>query len=93
MEIILLTIIQVCTFLGYIPQMVKAIRTKKTEDVAISSWVLSFINASAYLVFGFYIGSTFIIITTTTEVILAFASVLILIKYRVKQSNSLKTTA
>ena len=89
MELILLTIIQICTFLGYLPQMIKAIRTKKTDDVAISSWVLSFINANAYLAFGILIGNIFIIITTVTEVILAFASILVLYKYRTKSKNKI----
>lgn len=81
-EIILLTIIQICTFACYFPQIIKTIRTKKSEDVAISSWSISMISALSYTIYGVIINDTFIILTCATEVLLAIVSVIVLIKYR-----------
>jgi uncharacterized protein with PQ loop repeat len=84
-ETILLTIIQICTFLCYFPQIIKTIKTKKSEDVAISSWTISMISALCYTLYGFIIKDDFIIFTCITEVILAVISVIVLIKYRDKR--------
>ena len=82
LEKILICIIQVCTFLCYIPQIIKTLRLKKSADVAISSWVISFVSAVAYLVYGFMKSDSFIIITCATEFVLALISIIVLIKYR-----------
>lgn len=81
-KIILLTIIQICAFASYFPQIVKTLKTKSGEDIAISTWIISFVSVICYVVYGFLEKDDFIIITCATEAILAFISVIILYRYR-----------
>lgn len=37
---ILLGIVSLCTMISYLPQTIKLIRTKKSSDLSIKSWVL-----------------------------------------------------
>ncbi|MDD3392146.1 MAG: SemiSWEET family transporter [Bacilli bacterium] len=87
-KMILLTIVQICAFLSYFPQIIKTIHTKKSDDVAISSWVISMINALTYTVYGIIINSSFLIFTCITEVILALLSVGVLLRYQKKSVPS-----
>lgn len=81
-EKILLTIIQICTFLCYLPQIIKTIKLKKSKDVAITSWIISMISALCYTIYGIITKDSFIIFTCITEVLLAIISIIFLIKYK-----------
>lgn len=78
----LLAIIQLCAFACYLPQIIKTLRTKSGEDIAVSSWVISFVSVTCYLLYGIFEKDNFIIITCATEGVLAFVSVIVLYKYR-----------
>ncbi len=79
---ILLAIIQACTFGCYFPQIIKTIRTKESEDVAVSSWVISMISTLCYLTYGMIVDDSFIVATCLSEAVLAVISVLVLLKYK-----------
>lgn len=83
-EQILLLIIQLCTFLCYLPQIIKTIKVKKSEDVAIMSWAISMVSALCYTLYGLITKDTFIMWTCATEVVLALFSVMVLVKYRIR---------
>jgi uncharacterized protein with PQ loop repeat len=81
-EGILLLVIQICTFACYFPQIIKTIRTKRSEDVAVTSWAISMVSALSYTIYGIIKNDSFIIFTCVTEMILAIISVLVIIKYK-----------
>ena len=37
---ILLGIVSICTMISYLPQTIKLIKTKKSSDLSINSWIL-----------------------------------------------------
>lgn len=49
---VLLIIVSICTFLSYFPQIVKCLKTKKSEDLSIWSWVLWVTSSLAYTLYA-----------------------------------------
>ena len=78
----LLLVIQICAILTYFPQIIKTLRMKKCDDVAISAWVIALFSLFSYSVYGFLIKDKFIIFTCLTETVLAVITVILLLKYR-----------
>lgn len=37
---VLLGLVSVCTIISYLPQTIKLIKTKKSDDLSINSWIL-----------------------------------------------------
>ena len=48
---ILLGIVSFCTFISYFPQIVKLIKTKKSEDLSVQSWILWVTSSLAYTLY------------------------------------------
>ena len=48
----LLGIVSVCTFISYFPQTVKLLKTKKSDDLSISSWILWVISSISYTAYA-----------------------------------------
>ncbi len=82
LKITLLTVIQVCAFACYVPQIIKTLVTKSGEDIAVSSWSISLLSVICYIIYGIIVDDGFIVITCITEAILALISVIVLYKYR-----------
>lgn len=68
--VISMWIVTVCTYISYVPQIVKLIRTRKSEDLSVVSWVLWFITALADLVYSIVLGRTELIIASISEFLL-----------------------
>lgn len=64
-ENILLTIVSICTFLSYFPQIIKSLRTKQAEDLSIGSWILWVVSSVAYTLWAFIYADSFMLIFET----------------------------
>ena len=62
---ILLGIVALCTFISYFPQTIKLIRTKKSEDLSIKSWILWVTSSIAYTLYAILISKDFMLIFET----------------------------
>lgn len=82
---ILLAIVAICTFVSYMPQVIKILKTKKSNDISICSWILWVISSSSYTLYA-YIASTDIMlqIETTIELIFCITILILSIKYQHK---------
>ena len=49
---ILLGIVSICTFISYFPQTIKLIKTKKSNDLSIQSWILWVTSSLAYTIYA-----------------------------------------
>lgn len=47
---VLLGIVSICTFISYFPQTIKLLKTKKSSDLSIQSWILWVTSSFAYTV-------------------------------------------
>ena len=63
---ILLLIVSICTFISYLPQIVKSITTEKTEDISIWSWILYVTSSVCYTLYAIFFQSNVLLIVQTT---------------------------
>ncbi len=47
----------VLTTIAFLPQIIKAVRTRSTKDISLSMWILLFTGVLCWLVYGFLLGS------------------------------------
>lgn len=79
-------IVTVCTYISYMPQIVKLLKTKKSEDLSVASWVLWTISAIANLVYSIVLGRVELIIASLSDFLL-IALVLVLTVYYNYKNN------
>ncbi len=82
---ILLGIVSLCTFISYFPQTIKLIKTKKSEDLSIKSWILWVTSSLAYTLYAILISKDFMLIFET--LLELFFCLLILILALVYRKN------
>ena len=80
---VLLLIVSICTFISYFPQTVKLIRTKKSEDISIGSWILWVTSSLAYTLYAIIVSEdAMLIFETALELSFCLIILLLAIKYR-----------
>jgi len=79
-EIIISTIAASLTTLGFVPQAIKAIKSRDTKAISFWMYLLSFIGVGFWIVFGFMIGNYPVIIKNIIVMILS--AVILAIKTR-----------
>ena len=85
---ILLGIVSVCTFVSYFPQIVKCLKTRKSEDLSVWSWVLWVVSSLAYTLYAILCQNTFMLIfQTSLELMLCLIILVCAIVFRKKKSD------
>lgn len=80
---ILLAIVSICTFISYFPQTVKLIKTKKSEDLSIQSWILWVTSSLAYTIYAVIVSKDFMLIfETSLELAFCLVILILAIKYK-----------
>ena len=68
MEDVLLGIVSFCTFISYLPQVIEIVKTKSSEDISITSWILWVVSSLAYTLYAvIYSESAMLIFETCLE--------------------------
>ena len=52
LENILLGIVTMCTMISYIPQAIKLVKTKKSNDLSLKSWILWVVSSLSYTLYA-----------------------------------------
>lgn len=63
---ILLGIVTLCTLISYFPQTIKLIRTKKSNDLSIKSWLLWVTSSLSYTLYAVLCSKDFMLILETS---------------------------
>ncbi|MBP3456720.1 MAG: PQ-loop repeat-containing protein [Bacilli bacterium] len=63
---VLLGIVSLCTLISYLPQTIKLIKTKKSDDISIASWVLWVTSSFAYTLYAILVSKDFMLIFETS---------------------------
>lgn len=80
---VLLGIVSLCTLISYLPQTIKLIKTKKSSDLSINSWILWVVNSLSYTLYAFICSKDFMLIfETTLELFFCLLILLLAVKYR-----------
>ena len=93
-EIVLYTtmwIVTVCTYISYIPQLYKLIKTKKAEDLSITSWVLWMISSLANLIYSVLLRRFELIVASVSEFILISAVLFLTVYYTKSKRYRIET--
>jgi len=73
-------------FFSFFPQIVKTIRTKKSDDIAISSWIVWIIGYSLMAAYSFIFSSDIVFfITEISEGVVCLFTLIVCLKYRTKK--------
>lgn len=83
-------IVILCTYISYVPQIIKIIRTKKAEDLSIASWALWSISGTSALIYSILLQRNEMIIETLSETVLIMITFILSITYnnRLKQKRN-----
>ena len=70
----------VLTTFAYLPQAIKAFRTKSTKNMSLSMWTLMFAGISCWLVYGIRLGAGPLIVANGISFVLVGATLLLKIR-------------
>lgn len=85
----LLFIMTVCEFFSYLPQLIKIIKTKKSEDISVLSIILWVVSTGCYFIYLLTIGGIILIIAYSFQLMVCLITLVLTIYYN--ESNSKKT--
>ena len=77
LENIRLGIVSLCTFVAYLPQTIKCLKTRKSEDLSIGSWILWVTSSLSYTLYAVLCTDSFMLIFETC-VELAFCLIIMI---------------
>lgn len=63
---VLLGIVSLCTLISYLPQTIKLIKTKKSDDISIASWALWVTSSFAYTLYAILVSKDFMLVFETS---------------------------
>lgn len=80
---VLLGIVAFCTFISYFPQTIKLIRTKKSSDLSIGSWILWVTSSFSYTLYAVLVSKDgMLIFETSLELFFCLVILILAIIYR-----------
>ena len=71
----------VCTTLSFVPQVVKILQTKRTEDVSLSMYAVICTGMFLWIVYGFLIMDVPLLLANTISFILAMSVLILKIRH------------
>lgn len=83
---ILLGIVSICTMISYLPQTIKLIKTKKSNDLSINSWILWVTSSLSYTLYAVLCSKEFMLIFETS-LELAFCLIILLLALKYKNNK------
>ncbi|MCI8344682.1 MAG: hypothetical protein HFJ42_01690 [Clostridia bacterium] len=83
---ILLGIVSICTMISYLPQTIKLIKTKKSNDLSINSWILWVTSSFSYTLYAVLCSKEYMLIFETS-LELAFCLIILLLALKYKNNK------
>lgn len=81
----LLGIVSLCTLLSYLPQAIKLVKSKKSNDLSITSWIIWVVSSFSYSLYAIFCSNEFMLIF---ETILEFSFCLLILTLTIKYKNN-----
>lgn len=79
---ILMSICVGITMLSYIPQIIKLLRTKSSDDLSLGSWTLWLIEGLAYMGYALIQGEFWLLLEETVSCVLLLTTLVLTLWYR-----------
>ena len=83
LENILLGIVTMCTMISYIPQAIKLVKTKKSNDLSLKSWILWVVSSLSYTLYALLCSDeVMLLVETSVESFFCLLILSLAVKYR-----------
>ena len=83
LENILLGILTMCTIISYLPQTVNLIKTKKSNDLSLKSWILWVVSSLSYTLYALLCSDeVMLLVETSVEFFFCLLILSLAVKYR-----------
>ena len=83
---ILLGIVSLCTLISYLPQTIKLLKTKKSNDISIISWILWVVSSFSYTLYALLVSKDFMLIFETS-LELTFCIIILILSVIYRKNN------
>lgn len=82
---VLLGIVSLCTLVSYLPQAIKLIKTRESNDLSTTSWIIWVVSSFSYLLYAFLCSNEFMLkFETVLEFSFCLLILILTIYYRKK---------
>ena len=81
-----MVIVSFCTLISYLPQAIKLIKTKKSNDLSVQSWILWVISSFSYTMYAILCSNDYMLIFETSLEL--FFCILILVLAVIYKKNN-----
>ena len=78
----LVLVVIICNYISYIPQLVKVIKTKSSEDLSILTWIVALIGVIFNLIYSLILNRPELIIASISDVVLVSFTLFLIVKYK-----------
>lgn len=78
----LMGIITICAYIGYIPQIVRLLKTKYSKDLSIFSWGIWIFSTACGTAYGILLRRVELVVMYASELVLSLIILFLIIKYR-----------
>ena len=85
--VITMWIVTICTYASYVPQIIKMMKTKRSEDLSISAWSLWLLSATCNTLYSFLLCRNELIVASVSELVLTLITIVFVIKYKDTDKN------
>ena len=82
--LITMWIVTICTYISYVPQIVKIFKTKSSEDISAWSWILWTLSALCSFIYSVALGRSELVIASLSELLLTAFVLLLSLIYKHK---------
>lgn len=82
--LITMWIVTICTYISYVPQIVKILKTKSSEDISVWSWVLWTLSSFCNFIYSVVLGRSELVIAGVSELFLTAVVLLLSLLYKHK---------
>jgi MtN3 and saliva related transmembrane protein len=72
----------ICTTVSFVPQAIRIIKTKQVKDLSLGMYSILTTGIFLWLVYGFFIKNTPLIIANTISLLFASTILILIIKYK-----------
>ena len=86
--VITMWIVTICTYASYVPQIIKMMKTKRSEDLSISAWSMWLLSATCNTLYSFLLCRNELIIASVSELVLTLITIVFVIKYKDTDKNA-----
>lgn len=69
-------------YISYMPQIIKILKTKSSEDISVASWILYVTGSTLASIYAILLNNTLLILADVSELVLCLVTLLLSIRYR-----------